>query len=74
MELKSHNMIGLGNLKIGRELGKMKDLQEWWREEEGRMVRKMRQGSDVVVKKALALAILTKHEMWKQMGLRVVEC
>ena len=66
------NTIGWDNLSKGRVASSMIRLQDWWKKNQAGTGTETRMGSEVVVQKALGLALMTRHELWKGRSRQVV--
>ena len=67
------NSIGWDHLTKGRVSISMAKLQGWWKWSQAREGIEMKMGSDVVVRKALGIALMTRHELWKSRSRQVVD-
>ena len=67
------NSIGWDHLSKGRVSASMVRLQDWWRGVRAQAGAEIKMGSEVVVGKALGLALMTRHELWKDRSRLVID-
>ena len=70
---EDQNSIGWDHLSKGRVAISMIRLQDWWKRNQAKAGTEMRMGSKVVVGKALGLALMTRHELWKSRSRLVID-